>query len=181
MPNPPDVHYWFAGDEMNAERMNEIKEQIDFLRNPPMVHVTRISTTQTLTGAAWSFINFDTVVNNYDPYNMWDVSDPDAVYATIAGWYVAQAQFSLNQTSTDARLILGVYRNGTAATDLEMRSDVQNFPGFGTNTWTKEFHVYMNEGDWVHLGVWFDGDATRTTTTGSVSDACRMRLRWCSK
>ena len=181
MATVPPVHSWLAGDEMNAMRMNEIKDQIDFLRNPPMVHVARLNTAQTLTNT-WNFISFDTVVNSYDPYTMWDSGNPDQLTCTIAGWYWVQGQFAISSTATDERLILGVYKNGkNSGTDVEMRSDVQNAPAHGSNTWSKEFHVYLDEGDWIHLGVHIETDASRTTTLGGVSDCCRMRMRWVSK
>jgi hypothetical protein len=175
----PSVHNWLAGDDMNADRMNEIADQISFLRNPPMIHVTRTLTTQALT-QGWNFINFDTVVNGYDPYDMFDSGAPDRITCQIAGWYTVEGQMSLNQTSTEGRQILGVYKNGTATGNVQLRSDVQNFPGAGAVAWTKEFSVFLNVGDWLHLGHWFFTDTTRTTIAGSTTDRSRLRARWIS-
>lgn len=181
MVNSPDVHYWLAGDEMNAVRANEIKAQIDWLRNPPMVHVTRLSTAQTLTGN-WNIISFDTLVNSYDPYEMWDIGTPDVITAQVAGWYYVLTRFALNATATEARLQMGVFKNGTdSLTNIEMRSDNQNTPSQGSNTHSKAFHVYCNKGDVLRMGVGIENDASRTTTIASLSDSCIMMVRWCSK
>lgn len=178
MVSVPELHHWLAGEDMSATRMNEIKAQIDFLRNPPMVHVAR-NAAQTLS-SGWNAISFDTVLNGYDPYDMWDISDPSAVYSRVPGWYSVEGQFSLNGTATDERLILGVYKNSFATSEIQMRSDVQNFPSFGNANLSKEFTVFLNEGDFLYLGVWFDVDATRTTGTTTPSEICRFRLRWVS-
>lgn len=175
----PPIHNWLAGDDFNADRMNEIGDQITFLRNPPMVHVARTITSQTL-GQGWNFISFDTVVNSYDPYGMFDSGSPDRISGQVAGWYTVEAQMSLNQTSNEGRLILGVYKNGTGGNNLQLRSDVQNFPGAGAVAWTKEFMVFLNVGDWLQLGHWFFMDTSRTTISGSVFDRSRLRARWVS-
>lgn len=179
----PVVHNWLAGDDMNADRMNEIAAQISFLRNPPMVHVARTVTTQALS-TGWNYIQFDTIVNNYDPYDMVDlVSDPSKVFAQVAGWYTVEGQLSMNGTSGQGRDILGILKNGTYGTTgalMQLRSDVQNFPAVGSVAWSKECMLFLNVGDFLHLGHWFDDTASRTTTAGSVIDRSRLRLRWVS-
>lgn len=180
MSSVPDIHHWLAGEDMNADRMNEIKASIDFLRNPPMVHVTRQTTAQNLV-SGWNSISFDTVVNSYDPYTMFDAAQPTKVFSQVPGWYQILGGYSINGTSTEERQILGLYKNGFTADELQMRSDVQNFPSFGNATWTKEFTVFLNTGDWMQLGVWFDNDASRTTSTASsTGELCRLRMRWVS-
>lgn len=175
----PPVHNWLAGDAMNAARMNEIAAQMSFLRNPPMVHVQRALTAQTITTATWNFINFDTVVNSYDPYDMFDAGTPNVITAQLAGWYTIEGSLTLNGTGNEGRDILGVFKNTTSTTDIIMRSDVQNqFAGYNT-VWTKEHQIFLNVGDTIYLGHYYDSDASRTTliTGGAVS---RMRARWVS-
>ena len=182
MADVPVVHHWLAGEDMNAERMNEIKAQIDFLRNPPMVHVARFTTIQTLTGGTWNAISFDLVINSYDPYDMFDSGQPTKVFSQVPGWYTVEGQFSLNQTNTDGRLILGIYKNGFTDDELQIRSDIQNFPSSctGCTNLSKEGLLFLNVGDYVHLGIWFDQDATRDTKNATLSETCRLRLRWVS-
>lgn len=182
MAEVPPVHYWLAGDAMTAVRMNEIKAQIDWLRNPPVVHVARLLTAQTgLLDDDYTIITFDTVVNSYDPYDMWDAGDPTKVTAPVSGWYTVFAQYAIAGSAVEGRNVLGVFKNGSdVATNLEMRSDNQNQLSQGSNVYSKEGLMYLNEGDYVLLGV-FQQDAGRSTVITALGESCNMRVRWASK
>lgn len=176
----PPIHRWYAGDRMASIRMDEIKDQIDFLRNPPTVHVARTLTTQAVAQSTFTKVNFDTLVNSYDPYEMWDAGAPDRLTCTIAGWYQVEGQISVSGSGSEGLVELTVYKNGGLATDAQLRSDVQNFPSMGTVNISKETTIFLNVDDWLHLYIWQSADVSKTTTAGSASERCRLRLKWVS-
>jgi len=174
----PPIHHWSAGDAMNAERMNEIANQIDFLRNPPMVHVGRVAT-QTLATAIWNKVLFDTLHSN-DPYEMWDAGTPDRITCTVPGWYTVEGVITLSATATAGRVILGVYKNGFTTNELQLRHDQENSPSGGNVNARKEFKIFLNVDDWLHLGIQYDDAATRTSATFGTWEHSQLRARWTS-
>src|SRR4051812_26048109 len=90
----PTVHHWLAGDEFNADRMNEIGTAIAWIRNPPMVHVARKNTGQSISTNIWTKLSFDTLYNSFDPYDFWDSGTPDQLIIREPGWYSFEIQFS---------------------------------------------------------------------------------------
>lgn len=178
----PPIHRWHAGDEMNAARMQEIKDAIDWLRNPPMVHVSRRNTNQNATANVWTDVSFDTTVNNYDPYNMWDISDPTKVYCTVAGWYTYEAVLCIGANSDDCRLILAVFLNGTSVvTDEIMKFDQQSAPSAGGNVnMRKEAQVFLNVGDHLRLNFNYNGATARQLIANSDAECPQLRVRWVS-
>lgn len=182
MPNSsPPVHRWRAGDAMNALRMNEITASLNWLRNPPTVHVGRTLTNQNATTGVYTFVSFDTNYNSYDPYNMWDISDPTKVYAQVAGWYTYEGVLNLGSNADDCRLIMSVFLNGTSTTNIIMRWDQQGAPSVGGNVnMRKEAQIFMNVGDYLTLGFHYNGATARQMIANSTTECPQLRLRWVS-
>jgi hypothetical protein len=180
MTDIPVTHHWLAGDEMNADRMNEVRDAIEFLRNPPAVHVRRRLTAQTGITGTWTKILFDQVV--YDPYGMFDSGNSDRITATIPGWYTYEGVISLNPTSTSCRVLLGVFRNGLTDDEHLLRYDVDNAPSAGNVDIRKESTIFLNVGDFLHLAVNHGCAAeTRTSQISSDAQSSQLRVRWISK
>lgn len=174
----PAVHHWLAGDEFNATRMNEVANAIEWLRNPPMVHVARRSTGQAITANAWNLLSFDTLYNSYDPYGIWDVGNPGYLTFTEAGWYTCELQFSA-AISVDSRLIIGLFKNGTGAGDALFRYDQTTLPSGSNVNIRKEGSLFFNVGDSVYYGIYCDATAI-TTAVLSDAETCSLRVRWVS-
>lgn len=176
----PTVHHWRAGDDVNAMRMNEIKASIDYIRNPPFAHVRRRTTTQTLTGSAWTKITFDQLVNSYDPYGMWDAGTPDRLTIDIAGWYIVQGVISFQGTATNTNTALGISKNGFATSDRLLRFDQQNTPSQNGVNIRKETLMFLNSGDFVHLGIFLGDAASRVTQNLTDTESPQLKVRWAS-
>jgi hypothetical protein len=181
MTDVPETHHWLAGDAMNADRMNEVRDAIEWLRNPPMVHVRRRLTTQSLPGNQWNKIVFDQIANSYDPYGMFDTGATDRITATVPGWYSYEGVLAINGTATVARMILGVYKNGFTTNELMLRYDVDNAPSSGNMLVRKESTIFLNVGDWLHLAWNLNAAETRTSQITSDSESSQLRVRWVSK
>jgi hypothetical protein len=175
----PNVHNWLAGDEFNAVRMGEISDAIQWLRNPPMVHVARRTTTQAIPSNTWTKISFNTLVNSYDPYGFWNAGTPDLITITEPGWYTCEVQLSFVGTATDTRIILGLYKNGFTSNELLLRADQVTLPNSGNQNMRKETTLFFNVGDWMHFGIFCDGAALNTAVT-SDAESCGLRVRWVS-
>lgn len=180
MTSAPDVHHWRAGDDMSALRMNEIKTAIDFIRNPPFAHIRRRTTTQSLTGAAWNKVVFDQLANSYDPYGMWDAGATDRLTIEVPGWYIVQGGISFTGSSVNTNTALGISKNGFATTDRLLRFDQQNTPSVGQVDIHKETMMFLNTGDFVHLGIFLGDAAARTTMNTSDADCPQLKVRWVS-
>ncbi len=177
----PAIHRWKAGDAMNAVRMNEIRDAIEWLVNPPMVHVGRTLSNQTAAANTFTNISFDTTYNSYDPYNMWDISDPTKVYATVAGWYTYEAVLCVGANADDCRLIMSVFLNGTTVDDHILKFDQQSAPSAGGNVnMRKEAQIFMNVGDHLRLTFNYNGTTARSIIANGVFECPQMRLRWIS-
>lgn len=173
----PAIHTWSAGDDMNAARMNEIKTSIDFLRNPPMVHVGRTLTTQAATVGTFTKTSFDTLYNSYDPYGMWNAGTPTALTCTIPGWYTIEAVMCLSNNATDTRIQMVFYKN----TEIAMRWDQQGIQNLaGSINMRKESTIFLNVGDQVFLGAGYNTGAARTMNVDSTTECPQLRIRWVS-
>ncbi len=177
----PDIHHWLAGDDFNATRMNEIRDQINWLRNPPTVHVARSITTQTIPFQTWTKVSFDTVVNSYDPYVFFDAGTPDRITITQAGWYTCEIVCSMSSTFNDSRMIMGLYKNGFTTNELLLRYDQTTLPNTGNINMRKETTLFFNVGDWMHLGLYTDDTANRVSANTSAAESSQLRVRWVSK
>lgn len=175
----PPIHFWQAGDDMNALRMNEIRDQIVWLVNPPRVHVGRALTTQSLPTSSWNKISFDTL-HSSDPYGMWDSGNPDKVTCTVPGWYTVEGVLCVSPTSTSERFVLGIYKNGFTAAEAQLRHDQQNAPSSGNVNVRKEFKIFLNVGDWLHLGEQHLDANTRTSAISGTWEHSQLRMRWVS-
>ena len=175
----PPVHHWLAGDDFNADRMNEIGDSINWIRNAPMTHVARRSTGQSIGVAnTWTKISFDTVFNSYDPYDFFDAGTPDQLTITEAGWYSFEISFS-GVITTDTRIIIGLFKNGFTTNELLFRYDQTTLPTGNNINIRKESSLFFNAGDWLHYGVHCQA-ATFTTAITSDADCCALRIRWVS-
>lgn len=181
MANAPPIYHWRGGDEMNATRMNEIKDSIDFLRNPPMAHVRRTANTGFTASPNFFYtIPFDTLVNSYDPYGMWDPGNPNYLRVQIPGWYSCEMVVSWAASAQDVRLLQVLAKNGMTYNDMILRHDQAALPN-STSITRKEGMLYLNQGDDIYLGVSTEGTGTFTINGGaSNSEAVQMRIRWIS-
>jgi hypothetical protein len=174
----PTVHHWRAGDEMNADRMEEIKDAIDFLRNPPTARVMRLVSSQNLPAGARTAITFDTLYNSYDPYGMWSAGTPDRLTCQVPGWYAVEGVLNLdNAAAVESRLQLELWKNNT---DFILRWDQEALPATGGNiNIRKESFMFLNYGDYVQLKCW-NGTGTRTAFNNGFNESPQMRARWFS-
>jgi|ERR1700754_3553599 len=176
----PSVHNWLAGDEWNADRLNEVGTAISFLRNPPFVRVGRRLTTQSVPTNTYTAISFDTVFNSYDPYDMFDAGTPTRVTIKEPGWYSCEGFLSLSATATDTRALLGIFKNGSnPPTDMLLRFDQGTLPNTGNTNIRKETTLFLNAGDFLSLFALCDG-ATLTSQITSDAEHSGMRVRWVS-
>lgn len=175
----PGIHTWQAGDEFNAERMNEIADALEFMRNPPMIHVARRLTTQSIPINTWTTVQLDYVFNSYDPTGMWNPATPDRVTVTQPGWYTCEMTIAVNGTATDTRLVGGLYKNGFTGTEFMMRYDQTTAPNSGNQVFRKEMTLFFNVGDYARIGIFSDGVALTSQITND-SESSGLRLRWVS-
>jgi hypothetical protein len=177
----PSIHRWLAGDEVNAVRANEIKDLIDFLRNPPTVHVRRRLSNFAFTAASGSYftVTFDTLVNSYDPYGMWDVGATDRLTIKVPGWYSCEMVTAWVGTAQNLRYTQVLAKNGMTFDDMILRHDQTTLPN-STTVVRKESMLYLNEGDNIRLGVSTEGTGTFTLTTANDSESPQLRIRWVS-
>lgn len=177
----PSIHHWQAGDSMNAMRMNEIRDQIEWMQNPPMVHVGRRLTTQSFSGGTGVAVkvSFDTVFNSYDPYGFFNAGTPDQLTITVAGWYSCEITTSWAGTATDSRLIMYLYKNGTGANDVMLRHDQGSLPN-GANTMRKESQLFFNVGDVIYMMAYADASFTPVLAASNDAECSQLRIRWVS-
>ncbi len=175
MPNSPSVHYWSAGDDMDAVRMNEIKDAIEWLRNPPLVHVQRLLSNISLPVNTWTTVEFDT--EYVDPYEMYDSGTPDTVTVTVPGWYTVEAVMCMSNTASDARVSMGLWKQ---ASELILRWDQQALQNVSGNiNMRKESTMFLNVGDTLQLRAHTNAGA-RNIVGNSASEAPTIRMRWVS-
>lgn len=176
MATAPAIHHWKAGDEWNADRMTEVSNAISWMLNPPMVHVKRALSDQSIAVTTWTSISFDTLVSSYDPYGMWNAATPTQITAQIPGWYMCEGVICMNQLSSNSRMQLGLWKHGT---DVLLRWDQQTLPDAGGNSnMRKEASIFLNTGDTLELKAWYQfGTRTLTSTSG---DHQGLRVRWVS-
>lgn len=181
MATAPTVHHWRGGDEMNAMRMNEVTDSIDFLRNPPMAHLRRRNTNFAFTAASGSFftITFDTLVNSYDPYGMWDPLFADRLTVQVPGWYSCEMVTQWAGTAQDVRLLQVIAKNEMTFDGMILRHDQASLPNSATSV-RKESMLYLNQGDAIFLGVSTEGTGTFTQNATSDSECPQLRIRWIS-
>lgn len=181
MPSAPIIHHWRGGDEMNASRMNEIKDSIDFLRNPPMVHVRRRNTNFSFTASSGTFfvVTFDTLVNSYDPYGMWNPVTNGLLTIQVPGWYSCEMVTYWAGSAQDVRLLQVLGKNGMTFNDMILRHDQTALPNSSVAA-RKESLLYFNQGDQVSLGVSTEGTGTFTLNATSDSECPQLRIRWVS-
>lgn len=177
----PEIHHWLAGDSWNADRLNEVKTQIDWLRNPPMVHLRRRAT-QSITGgtSVWTKVIFDTIVA--DPYGFYDAGTPDTVTVTEPGWYSCEIYCSWQSFgAVDARVIMGLYKNEFVNVGLLLRNDKGTQPSASSNiNMRKEGTYFFNVGDFIHLGVYHDDPSSKSLANTSDAESTGLRMRWVS-
>lgn len=174
----PNLHHWKAGDEVSAMRMNEIKAQIDFLRNPPMCHVARRLTNQ---GAAvgGTAVIFDTAF--YDPYEMWDAGSPDHITVTVPGWYTYEGVITMTNAAISTTVMVNVYKNGQGTDDLILRWDQQGLQNLGGDmNMRKESTMFLNVGDVVYLHGYYGNGSGRSLVATSDYQCPQLRIRWVS-
>lgn len=175
----PSVHHWLAGDEFNSLRMNEIAAAIDFIRNPPMVHVARKLTGQLISPAAtYNKVSFDTLYNSYDPYGMWSAGTPDQLTVQVPGWYMCELQFS-GVITTDTRILMGLFKNGFTSNELLFRYDQTTLPTGNNINMRKAVALFFNVGDTLYYGLHCN-NTTFTTAITSDAETCGLRVRWFS-
>lgn len=175
MATAPGVHYWKAGDSMNAEIVNEVQRGIEWFRNPPLVHVTMTSGSIALPTTTWTSVAYTTAIS--DPYDMWDVSTPDVINVNVPGWYTAEAVVCVsNVAATDARLTVGLWKQGS---ELVLRWDQQVNGNNGNINVHKETTMFLNAGDTLVTRVHINAGARNIVTNGS-SEAPQIRMRWVS-
>jgi hypothetical protein len=178
----PKPRYWLAGEGMIADKANEITDLINFLRNPPTVHVRRQNSTFTFTGnsGTWAKLTFDTLVNSYDPYGMWDSGATDRITIQVPGWYSCEMTTGWAGTTQDVRFLQGIYKNGTSlADDMILRYDQRSLPNNTTNI-RRASTLFLNEGDFLHLLVYTEGTGTFTISANSAAEAAALHVRWVS-
>jgi hypothetical protein len=175
----PNVHHWKAGDEVSALRMNEIKDQINFLRNPPACHVARRLSNQSIAAAGGHVVVFDTAF--YDPYEMWDPGDPDHITVTVPGWYTYEGVIQMTNAAVDTRVMVNVYKNSTGGDDLIMRWDQQGLQNLGGNiNMRKESTMFLNVGDTVILSGYYLSGSGRSLVATDDYLCPNLRIRWVS-
>lgn len=181
MASVPPIHHWLGGDELNASRMNEIKDSIDFLRNPPMVHVRRRNSSFGFTAASgsWFAVSFDTLVNSYDPYGMWNVSQNAQLTIQVPGWYSCEMVTHWAGTAQDVRYLQVIGKNGITFDDMILRHDQESLPNSSVAA-RKESLLFLNEGDFIQLAVSTEGTGTFNLTALSDSECTQLRIRWVS-
>jgi hypothetical protein len=176
----PVIHNWMAGDEFNAERMNEVAAAIEFLRNPPMVRVNRNSAqTGFSSTGTWNKISFNNLYNNYDPWNMWDSGTPDTITFTEPGWYSCEIVMAYQPTSTDGRMGMGLFKNGFTTPDMLMQYNQNTLPSGNNVIARKESTYFFNAGDFVYCGAYVNG-FTGATSANSEPQSWGFRTRWVS-
>jgi hypothetical protein len=175
MTNAPPVHYWKAGDAMNAEVLNEIGTAIDWLTDPPLVHVTMITGSITLPVATWTNVAFTTAIS--DPYDMWDIGTPDTITVNVPGWYTVEGALCLsNVGGTDAKITMGVWKQNA---EIILRWDQQTINNNGNVNIHKETTMFLNTGDTLVLKAYASAGARNIITNGS-SESPQLRMRWVS-
>lgn len=178
MASVPNLHHWHAGDEVNAIRMNEIKDQINFLRNPPVCHVGRRLTNQSIaTAGSWKVV-FDTAF--YDPYEMWDAGTPDQITITVPGWYTYEGVIQMTNAAVAATVSVYVYKNNLAVDDLIMRWDQQGLQVSGNINMRKESTMFLNVGDVVYLAGYYSNGTGRSFVATDDHLCPQLRIRWVS-
>lgn len=177
----PPIHYWNAGDDMNASRMNEIADTINWMRDTPMVHVGRTLTNQaTSASSALNTASFDTLFNSYDPYDMWDPAAPTVVTAQVSGWYDIEYGMVLSLDANAGRVSTGVFRNGDTANTID-RCDMITAPNLGGNLGLRRNTVnFLTAGDTLSMQVIYNTTVARNLLAVSASECPRLRLKWIS-
>lgn len=173
----PAVHHWRAGDEMNATRMTELANAIEWLRNPAMVRVARTLSTQAIAINTWTSISFDTVVNSYDPWGFFNAATPTQVTCPVPGWYMVEVSLTWETApNVDSRLVMGVWKQSA---ETLLRWDQQGLPNVGGDAnMRKEVAIFLNVGDTVQLRAHVNAGARNIVN--SPDGGATMRLRWVS-
>lgn len=177
MADSPPIHHWLGGDELNADRMNEIKDSIDFLRNPPMAHVRRRLSNQTIVTNTWHSVAWDEAVS--DSYSTWSEATFSLKIA-VPGWYSCEMVIAWGGTATDTRFVNAISKNGITEDDILLRYDQRSLPAT-TTVVRKENIVFFNEGDDVRCMVLANGGTSYTLLAASDVICPQLRIRWISE
>jgi hypothetical protein len=173
--NAPAVHYWKAGDGLNAERLNEAADSINWYTDPPLVHVTMTSGSIALPVTTWTPVAFTNAIS--DPYDMWDIGTPDTITVNVPGWYTVEIVMCVsNVVATDARLALAIWKQN--AENL-LRWDQQTNGNNGNVNVHKETTMFLNVGDTILLKAHVSAGARNIITNGS-NESPQIRMRWIS-
>lgn len=179
MTTVPSIHYWRAGDEMNALKMNDLANVIDWMRNPPMVHIGRtLSNQATTASSAENVVSFDTVYNSYDPYDMYDAGDPTKITIQVSGWYDIEYATVLSLDANQGRVINAVRRN--AGSNSILSSDEVTAPNLGNLSIKRNGLTFLTAGDYVTLSVIYSTTVARNLLAVSTSECPQLRVRWVS-
>lgn len=148
---------------------------IDFLTNPPLVHV--ISTTgQNVANATFVVISYQKVVA--DTHGFFRTAQPTRLTPTVPGVYKGWTgmSFAANAAAGTGRRILSVTKNGVSLMRRDLRGGLANQEQIEKGV---RFYTTANgTTDYFEMTVYQESGATLTTGVSSVSYQPELFMRF---
>lgn len=156
---------WSVGESPTAAKMNQqIRDNVDFLRDDTELCFLYSSGTQTLTNTTWTAINFD--VEAVDNASMHSAGTPASIMVPTTGYYWAWAVGGFASATNSVALSARFTTNGTVAIPQQVR-----VPGCSQDGNGPVIHTVLGlgAGDAVQLNLWHNaGPDLATVAYGSV-------------
>ena len=178
--NVPMQKLWTSGDEPDADTFNEfIRDSINFLLDPPEVRLSA-STSQTITGDAWTLITFQNIEVNNDNMAVLSGGSVDHFTCKTPGWYEIEfgTSYSSSADSSANRLTSGLRIN--SVTEEMGRRDSTQIPSQTVVQGGRFYAIYLNINDYIQLFSFHDG-SNRSTVVVSNDTRPYLYAKWVSK
>lgn len=190
----PDLRSWNAGDGVTAERMNLLQDMMEFAIAPPECKVIRKATFSMGTASTAYAITFDNrIMDNVAAFGTgaWPSDTPTRLYARVPGMYEFHYSVRWNSALEGGRRFMFLNPDGlsigSAANWFGTTETIAAGGGDGNENQSGTIPWYMNTGQFVELGVFFDGagvaSASLISATVESPDyrfAASIHMKWVS-
>lgn len=173
MADLPKVKVWTAGDQPNADGLNQVGYALKWLTNPPHAYIYQTSA-QSTANAAWTAISFSAELRDTD--TMWTAGSPTRLTINSSGWWEFEyAIWWASAADTNWRLP-SLRVNGTLfSTQTAGANNGQDIIIRGITD------LYLYTGDYVELCSWQSSGGSLNTGGGSLTgDHSFLSALWTS-
>jgi hypothetical protein len=157
---------------------DSIFDVIDFLLNPPMVHLVQ-TTAQSQTNSAWTTMNWQSAEVDTHGYHV--STNPSRITPTVPGIYKGWlgASWVPHANSAVGRRLIGLVRSDIGV--AVPRRDSRGAAFTNTNLVMKGIRFYVvlpAAGEYLEMQTWQNSGAALNTDVTSYQERPEIHLRW---